>query len=79
MVTDVLDQRRRFVEDLQTGRWTMSELCARYGISRPTGYLWQARYEADGVAGLEPRRSAPHLSASDAGGDRGADRRGPPT
>ena len=62
--------RRRFVEDLRTGRWAMSDLCARYGISRPTGYLWRARYEAAGAAGLEPRRSAPHdLPASHAGGD----------
>lgn len=60
MITDVLDQRRRFIDDLRTERWTMSELCARYGISRPTGYLWRARYQAEGVAGLEPRSSAPH-------------------
>ena len=60
MITGVLDQRQRFVDDLQTARWTMSELCARYGISRPTGYLWHARYRAQGPAGLEPRSSAPH-------------------
>jgi len=59
MVTDALDQRRRFIEDLRSERWTISELCARYGISRPTGYLWRARYEAGGLAGLEPRSSAP--------------------
>ena len=44
----------------RTERWTMSELCARYGISRPTGYLWRARYDAGALAGLEPRSSAPH-------------------
>ena len=60
MVTDALDQRRRFIDDLRSDRWTMSELCARYGISRPTGYLWRARYETHGLAGLEPRSSAPH-------------------
>src|SRR5687767_8624180 len=60
METDALTQRRRFVEDVQSGRWTMSAACARYGVSRPTGYLWLARYEAGGEAGLEPRRSAPH-------------------
>ena len=59
MVTDVLDQRQRFLDDLQTGRWTMSELCARYEISRPTGYLWRARYRAEGVEGLVSRSSAP--------------------
>jgi putative transposase len=60
MVTDARDQRRRFIDDLCSGRWTMSELCVRYGISRPTGYLWWRRYEAEGLAGLEPRSSAPH-------------------
>jgi transposase InsO family protein len=60
MVTDGVDQRRRFLQDLGTERWTMSELCARYGISRPTGYLWRARYEVSGLPGLELRSSAPH-------------------
>jgi putative transposase len=60
MVTDVVDQRRRFMADLLTERWTMRELCARYGISRPTGYLWQARYRAGGDAALASRSSAPH-------------------
>ena len=60
MVTDALEQRRRFIDDLRSARWTMTELCVRYGISRPTGYLWWRRYQAEGVAGLEPRHSAPH-------------------
>jgi transposase InsO family protein len=59
MVTDVVDQRRRFLEDLLTERWTMSELCTRYGISRPTGYLWLARYRAGGDAGLISRSPVP--------------------
>jgi putative transposase len=59
METDALHQRRLFVEDLETGRWTMTELCVRYGISRPTGYLWARRYAAEGVAGLTSRNSAP--------------------
>lgn len=60
MVTDALEQRQRFVDDVCSERWTMSALCARYGISRPTGYLWLGRYRADGRAGLVPRGSAPH-------------------
>ena len=36
--TDPVDQRRKFVKDLNSGLWTMSELCDRYGISRKTGY-----------------------------------------
>ena len=60
MVTDALDQRQRFIEDVLSGRWTMTELCARYGVSRPTGYLWLARYRARGEVGLASRNSAPH-------------------
>jgi transposase InsO family protein len=30
----------------------MTELCARYGITRPTGYKWVARWAAAGDAGL---------------------------
>lgn len=59
METDALAQRRQFVNDLETGRWTMTELCARYGISRPTGYLWRSRYRAEGAVGLAPRSCAP--------------------
>lgn len=60
METDACQQRRRFVEDLESGRWTMTELCTRYGISRPTGHFWQRRYDEAGIAGLTARSSAPH-------------------
>ena len=40
---------------------SMSELCARYSISRVTGYKWLRRYQAEGAAGLCDRSSAPHL------------------
>ena len=59
METDGVTQRRRFVDDLKTGGWTMTELCARYGVSRPTGYLWWQRYQAEGEAGLTAHGSAP--------------------
>jgi transposase InsO family protein len=38
----------------------MSELCARYAVSRKTGYKWLARYAAEGPAGLHDRSHAPH-------------------
>ena len=60
METDVVTERRRFIEDVRSARWTMSELCTRYGISRPTGYLWVARYRAEGGDGLRSRSPAPH-------------------
>jgi len=37
----------------------MTELCERYGISRPTGYKWAARFVAEREAGLSDRSRAP--------------------
>jgi transposase InsO family protein len=59
METHAVDQRRRFVEALSSERWSMSELCERFGISRPTGYKWLARYRAGGERALEDRSRAP--------------------
>jgi transposase-like protein len=35
----VLELERRG-DEAQGGRTDMSELCRRYGVSRPTGYVW---------------------------------------
>jgi putative transposase len=56
-----MDQRLQFITDAQRGLSTMSELCARHGISRKTGYKWLARYAADGAVGLAERSHAPHV------------------
>src|SRR5436190_1513638 len=56
-----MDQRVQFVTDHQRGLYAMRELCARYAISRKTGYKWLARYEAEGAAGLVERSHAPHV------------------
>ena len=55
-----MDERLQFVRDALRDRFTMSELCARYGVSRRIGYKWLARYEADGRRGLADRSRAPH-------------------
>jgi transposase InsO family protein len=55
-----MDERLQFVRDAQRDRFTMSELCARYGVSRRVGYKWLARYEAEGRAGLVDRSHVPH-------------------
>ena len=52
METDALDQRQQFVTALAGGHWSMTELCARFGISRPTGYKWLARYRVGGAAAV---------------------------
>jgi transposase-like protein len=33
-----MEERARFVLDVLDGKFSMSELCYRYGISRKTGY-----------------------------------------
>ena len=48
--------RREFAEEAGRGLYSLTELCARFGISRRIGYKWIARYEALGVAGLEDQR-----------------------
>jgi transposase-like protein len=60
METNVLDERLKFVADYESGEWSMTELCERYGVTRPTGYKWLARHRADGRAGLADRSRAPH-------------------
>jgi putative transposase len=60
METHTLDQRRKFLAALVSGQWSMSELCARFGVSRPTGYKWLARHRAGGAAALHDRSHAPH-------------------
>jgi transposase InsO family protein len=38
----------------------MTELCEHYGVTRPTGYKWLARWRAHGEAGLLERGRTPH-------------------
>ncbi len=58
--TSPVDQRERFITDHQCGLYAMTELCARYSISRKTGYKWLARFAEDGRRGLQDRSRTPH-------------------
>ena len=58
-------ERHHFAQDLASGWWTMTELCARYGISRNTGYKWRERFLALGMAGLAEHRRAPLSSPNE--------------
>jgi transposase InsO family protein len=60
METSPVDQRERFIRDHRLGLYTMAERCARYGISRKTGYKWLGRFEEGGRLGLQDRSRAPH-------------------
>lgn len=58
--TTPMDQRTQFVADYLRNRFTMSELCIRYSVSRKTGYKWIDRYLRYGPVGLEPRSRRPN-------------------
>jgi len=64
-----MDERTRFIADWLQGFFTMTELCARYRVSRKTGYKWIGRYQNEGPAGLEDRpraaKSCPHATPDD--------------
>jgi putative transposase len=60
METNARKQRGQFVGAYASGRWSMTELCERHGITRPTGYKWVARWAADGERGLEEGDRSPH-------------------
>lgn len=55
-------ERMRFIVAHQSGLYSMTDLCATYGISRRVGYKWILRYEAEGPAGLVDRSRAPKSS-----------------
>src|SRR5580765_8372460 len=64
--TDVMEQRRLFVAqavDRKKHKIKMSDLCARYGVSRKTGYKWLDRYRSvETLTELEELSRRPHSS-----------------
>jgi transposase InsO family protein len=61
-VESLMEQRQRFIEEVQSGQNTMSAICAAYGISRKTGYKWLKRYQSAGREGLVNQSRRPHHS-----------------
>jgi DNA-binding transcriptional LysR family regulator len=55
-----MDERLQFILDAQSDRFTMTELCARYGVSRRIGYKWLLHFAEEGKRGLADRSRAPH-------------------
>lgn len=58
--TSPVDERQRFIADVRAGLYSMTELCARYGISRTAGYKWVDRADAGGRQALADQSRAPH-------------------
>jgi len=57
-----VELKEEFVMLAEQPNANMSQLCRRFGISRPTGYKWLARYRAEGFEGLTERSRRPHRS-----------------
>jgi putative transposase len=71
--THVMDERRRFIDEVHRSLRSFAELCRRYGISRKTGYKWLTRFELGGLPALAdyarrprtcPWATAPEVSAA---------------
>ena len=54
------EEKLEFIAEWLKGEEPMTALCAQFGVSRDTGYRLVRRYQADGMAGLQPRSRAPH-------------------
>ena len=59
---NVQEQRVRFVVAASRREKPLKLLCAEFGISRPTGWLWIKRYGESGLAGISERSRRPHTS-----------------
>lgn len=59
METCVMDQKIQMIGDWLDREYDITELSKMYAISRKTVYKWIARYEAEGVNGLEERTRVP--------------------
>src|SRR5215471_11342481 len=58
--TSAVGERIKFVADYLQGRYSKSQLCRMYGISRPTAYKWIERYEQGKANGFENLSRAAH-------------------
>lgn len=55
-----MEETIRFVMLARSMRFTVTELCEQFGISRKTGYKYLDRYAAEGLKGLALRSHRPH-------------------
>jgi transposase InsO family protein len=59
---EVHEQRVKFVVAASRRDKPLRALCAEFGISRPTGYVWLERYRDHGVAGIAEQSRRPQRS-----------------
>jgi transposase InsO family protein len=54
-----MEQRVRMLSDYDTGHWSVTALCARYGVCRDTFYAWRRRRTAGDDSWFADRSHAP--------------------
>jgi putative transposase len=55
-----VERRREFVLAVSAQTQSMAALCRAFQISRPTGYTYWRRFQAQGLTGLQARSRSPH-------------------
>ncbi|MDO6471778.1 integrase core domain-containing protein [Maribacter sp. 1_MG-2023] len=58
-VTTIMEQKIEFICEWRTGKYTITELCKSFKISRPTAYKLISRFENQGFEGLKQHSRAP--------------------
>jgi len=58
-VTTTMEQKVEFICEWLTQKYTITELCREFGISRPTAYKMIHRYENSGIEGLKEIGKSP--------------------
>ena len=58
-IIKTMDQKIQFIADWQLQNFSLTDLCQKYGISRPTGYKLLERYKQLGIEGLKEQSRAP--------------------
>jgi transposase InsO family protein len=67
--SSVMDEKLRFVFEYERDEQTMGDLCASFGISRETGYVWLRRFRQYGVKGLVELNRAPRYHPNQTAGE----------
>ena len=57
--TTTMEQKIEFICEWRTGKYTITELCKSFEISRPTAYKLISRFEEQGFEGLKGQSRAP--------------------
>ena len=57
--TGRMEERIRMLLEHESGNWSVSEICRRYGVCRDTFYEWRKRKQTSDPAWFEERSHAP--------------------